>query len=65
MSFVGVRLSRKGRILFYWVVIHTLKRTIQYRTVLQLLVVVIIYDNTFNPIFTPDPCDYLRGLAVL
>ena len=28
-------------------------------------VVVIIYDNTFHPIFTPDPCDDSRGLAVL
>ena len=23
MSFIGVRLSIKGRILFYWVVVHT------------------------------------------
>ena len=23
MSFIGVRLSMKGRILFYWVVVHT------------------------------------------
>ena len=32
--------------------------TIQYSTV------VIIYDNTLHPLFTPDPCDCSRGLPV-
>ena len=32
--------------------------TIKYSTV------VIIYDNTLHPMFTHDPCDCSRGLAV-
>ena len=27
----------------------------------QYSTVVIIYDNTLHPLFTPDPCDYSRG----
>ena len=35
----------------------------QYNTV-QYSTVVIIYDNALHPMFTPDPCDYSRDLAV-
>ena len=58
MSAIGVRLSIKGRILFYWVVFIE-GNTLQYSTV-----VIINDDNALHPMFTPDPCDYSRGLAV-
>ena len=31
---------------------------------IQYSTIVIIYDNTLHPMFTPDPCDYSRGLSV-
>ena len=31
---------------------------------MQYSTVIIIYDNTLHPLFTPDPCDYSRGLPV-
>ena len=60
MSFVGARLSMKGRILF---LLGCGTHFIEDNTK-QYSPVVIIYDNTLHPMFTPDPCDYSRGLAV-
>ena len=55
LSFIGVRLSINGRILFYWVVAHTLNIIIKDNTI-QYSTVVIIFNNTLHPMFTPDPC---------
>ena len=60
MSFIGIRLGIKGRILFYWVVVQLYRG--QYNTVLHT--VVIIYDNILDPMPIPNPCDYSRGLPV-
>ena len=58
MSFIGVRLSIKGFVLLGCGTNFIEDNTIPYSTV------VIIYDNTLHPMFTPDPCDNSRGLAV-
>ena len=61
-EFKGVRLSikRKDFVLLGCGTYFIEDNTLQYSTV------VILYDNTSHPLFTPDPCDYSsRGLPVL
>ena len=61
IGFKGVRLCIKGRICFIglWYILYIEDNTTQYSTV------VIIYDNTLHPLFTPDTsCDCSRGLPV-
>ena len=60
MSFIGVRLSIKGRVFGGGEGVRTFieNNTIQYSTV------IIRYNNILHPMFTPDPFDHSRGFAV-
>ena len=50
MSFIGVRHSIKGKVLFYSVVWYILYRGQYNKTVQYSTVVVIIHDNTLHPL---------------